>query len=80
MERYRRLRAKGRATVALRNGSPALILTKLDEFGDELPPEEIGVDVAELQAKLENLRDRIKDTQALLDDCIAIMPPKEITS
>jgi len=73
MERYRRLKQRGRATVVLANGTPALRITRMDEFGDEMNVEETGVDVADLTAKVDAMDSRLKDFKALLADCQALL-------
>ena len=75
MDRYRRLKQRGRAVVVLVNGTPALRITRTDEFGDEMSFEETGVDVVDLQAKVDAMDSRLKDFKALLADCQALLAP-----
>lgn len=75
MDRYRRLKLRGRAVVVLVNGTPALRITRTDEFGDELSVEETGVDVADLAVKVDAMDSKLRDFKALLADCQALLTP-----
>ena len=72
MDRYRRLKNKGRALVVLVNGVPALRVQRVDDLGDPLPAEEYAIDVGDLAQAIERADSTLKDLKALLADALAV--------